>query len=70
MGVFICLGKPIYEFKPHEAINYTEFNSFQNIQDYYSKNGFVFIFLTKSLHKIKKKAEQSACQEAIALIDK
>jgi dsRNA-specific ribonuclease len=69
MGVFICLGKPIYEFKPEEAINYSQFNSFQNIQEYYATNGFAFIFLAKSLHKIKKKAEQSACQEAIALIE-
>ena len=68
MGVFLCLGKQIYDFKPEEATNYTELNSFQKIQERLLEKGFVFIFLTKSIHKIKKKAEQAACQEAINLI--
>lgn len=69
MGVFICLGKPLHELKTENALPYSHFNSFQNIQEHLSDHGFVFVFLAKSTHKIKKKAEQSACQEAIALLD-
>ena len=68
MGVFLCLGKQIHEFKVEEAISYSRFNSFNKIQEHIKDNGYVFVFLAKSTHKIKKKAEQSACQEAISLI--
>ena len=69
MGVYLCLGKQIYDFKPEQAIQYTAFNSFQKIQDRFSEKGEVFVLLGKSIHKIKKKAEQTACLEAIHLID-
>jgi dsRNA-specific ribonuclease len=69
MGVYLCLGKQIYDFKPEQAIPYTAFNSFQTIQDRFSEKGEVFVLLGKSSHKIKKKAEQTACLEAIHLID-
>ncbi len=68
MGVFLCLGKQIYDFKLEDAINYDHFKSFQNIQTYIAEKGHAFVFLAKSTHKIKKKAEQAACQEAIGLI--
>jgi dsRNA-specific ribonuclease len=68
MGVFLCLGKQIYDMKPEDAINYKQFNNFQKIQEYLNEKGHVFVFLAKYTHKIKKKAEQAACQEAIMLI--
>jgi dsRNA-specific ribonuclease len=69
MGVFICLGKPLHALNARDAMPYTQFNSFQNIQEHLSEHGYVFVFLAKSTHKIKKKAEQSACQDAIKLLD-
>jgi dsRNA-specific ribonuclease len=68
MGVFLCLGKPIYDLNYADALPYNCFNNFEKIQEHYNENGFVFVFLAKSQHKIKKKAEQSACQEAINII--
>lgn len=70
MGVYLCLGKQIYDFKPEQAIPYEEMNSFQKIQDLFTEKGEAFILLGKSNHKIKKKAEQMACQMAIHMIDK
>jgi len=69
MGVFICLGKHLHELKVEDALPYSHFNSFQKIQQHLAENGYVFVFLAKSTHKIKKKAEQSACQQAIELLN-
>jgi predicted HicB family RNase H-like nuclease len=62
------LGKQIHELKAEEAISYSHFNSFNKIQEHLKEKGYVFVFLARSTHKIKKKAEQAACQEAISLI--
>jgi dsRNA-specific ribonuclease len=68
MGVYISLGKPIHEFNIQDAIDYSSLNSFQKIQDLYLERNSLLIFLSKSRHKIKKKAEQSACHDAIQKI--
>jgi dsRNA-specific ribonuclease len=68
MGVYISLGKPIHEFNIKDAIDYSTLNSFQKIQDLYIEKNSLLIFLSKSTHKIKKKAEQSACHDAIQKI--
>jgi dsRNA-specific ribonuclease len=68
MGVYICMGQEIYDVKYNEAIDYSEFNSLEKIQEYFIANGKVFVFLAKGVHKIKKKAEQTACEEALKLI--
>ena len=68
MGVFICLGQEIHEVKVHEAINYNIFGSFLKIHEKFNKDKKLFIFLNKGIHKIKKKAEQIACEEALKLI--
>lgn len=70
MGVYLCLGKQIHEFNPHDAILYSEFNSFQKIQELFSEKGAIIVLLSRASHKIKKKAEQLACQIAIEMIDK
>jgi dsRNA-specific ribonuclease len=70
MGVFICLGQEIYEVKVHDAIDYKVFGSFSKIHEEISNKGKLFIFLGKGLHKIKKKAEQIACEEALKVIEK
>jgi dsRNA-specific ribonuclease len=68
MGVFVCIGQPIYEVDISNAIPFTDFNSFQNIQNYVEQHEKVFVFLGKGLHKIKKKAEQIACETALKII--
>jgi len=65
MGVFLCLGQPIHSVSLSQAISIDKFGSFQDIHQYMSENGKVFILLGSGVHKIKKKAEQMACESAI-----
>ena len=71
MGVYLCVGQAIHTVKPEQAVHIDDLKTFQEIQDYItSHNGAVFVFLGDSTHKIKRKAEQTACMEAIQTIDK
>ena len=70
MGVYLCLGQEIHEVKEIDAINYQKFGSFAKIHEKFEIDNKLFIFLGKGTHKIKKKAEQIACEEAIQLITK
>ena len=65
MGVYLCLGQPIHGVSPHKSIPLNKFQSYGDIHQYMSMHGKVFIFLGEGKHKIKKKAEQMACDEAI-----
>lgn len=69
MGVYLCLGQPIHSVKIEEAVHINTLNSFKAVQDYIADhNGKIFLFLGEGLHKIKRKAEQIACNEAIKAI--
>lgn len=66
MGVYLCLGQQIYEVNHEDALPYSQFGNFEKIQEYLKENEKVFVFLGEGTHKIKKKAEQFACNEALA----
>jgi dsRNA-specific ribonuclease len=68
MGVYICIGQSIHNIDIDSAIDFNNFNNFPNIHKYLEDNEKVLVFLGKGLHKIKKKAEQIACDEAIKKI--
>jgi dsRNA-specific ribonuclease len=68
MGVCLCIGKQIHEFKQRDAIPFSQYGSFASIQQAFTENGYAFVFLGSGTHKIKKKAEQIACEEAIASV--
>ena len=68
MGVYLCLGQQIYNLKHSDAINITLFSSFNEIHDYVSTNNKIFLFMGDGQHKIKRKAEQMACDKAINFI--
>ena len=70
MGVFICLGALIHEFEISDSINFNVFGNFDEIQNYLNDNSKCLIYLSSSSHKIKKKAEQMACNYALKLINK
>ena len=70
MGVFICLGASIHEFEVSDSINFNVFGNFDEIQKYLDDNSKCLIYLSSSSHKIKKKAEQMACNYALKLINK
>jgi len=65
MGVYLCLGQPIHNKKHNDSIPITHFSSYGDIHQYMSQHNKIFVFLGEGKHKIKKKAEQIACDEAI-----
>ena len=69
MGVYLCLGKPIHAVTPHEAVDYCVYGSFAAIQSEFVEKKYVFVRLGTGNHCVKKKAEQSACEEAIEAIN-
>ena len=68
MGVYICLGQEIHEVKAINAQKYNEFGSLAKIHEKFDEENKLFIFFSKGTHKIKKKAEQIACDEALKMI--
>ena len=69
MGVYLCLGQPVFNLTHQNSVSYSMFSGFQEIHEYMSKNSKVFIFLGEGKHKIKKKAEQIACELALKHIN-
>jgi dsRNA-specific ribonuclease len=68
MGVYLCLGQPIYHLTHADSVNISNFKTFQAIQDYVAEHGKIFLFMGEGQHKIKRKAEQMACNEALQFI--
>ena len=68
MGVYLCLGQAIYEVSYCDAIPIHQFIDFAAIQRYVEHHGKIFLFLGRGKHKIKRKAEQIACNEALQVI--
>jgi hypothetical protein len=70
MGVYLCLGQPVFGLTHFDSVPITKFRSFVEIHQYMSLNSRVFLFMGEGKHKIKKKAEQIACDEAIKQLSK
>ena len=69
MGVYLCVGQPIYTLQYSDAIHINQLKTFKAIQEYILQNEKVFIFLGEGLHKIKRKAEQIACDIALNILN-
>jgi len=70
MGVYLCVGQHIYNMSCNEAIHINSLKTFSAVNDYINSNdGKIFLFLGQGQHKIKRKAEQLACNEALSYID-
>jgi hypothetical protein len=65
MGVYLCLGKEIYHMDCKNAIKYSDLNTFANIRKHYEEKGHILVHFASGTHKIKKKAEQMACEFAL-----
>ena len=65
MGVYICLNQQIHAVSPNDATDFSNFGCFEKIQQEVEKEVKLLIFMGSGTHKIKKKAEQIACEEAI-----
>jgi len=68
MGVYLCIGQPIHNVCHNDSVHISYFKTFKIIQDYISENNKVFLFMGEGQHKIKRKAEQIACNEALKFI--
>lgn len=69
MGVFLCLNFPVHEMANSSYVSITDFKSFQEIHEYMSVNNRIYMFMGEGKHKIKKKAEQISCEEAIRRLE-
>uniref|UniRef100_A0A6C0B121 RNase III domain-containing protein n=1 Tax=viral metagenome TaxID=1070528 RepID=A0A6C0B121_9ZZZZ len=69
MGVYLCIGQAVHNCKPTHAIHIDTLKTFQAIQEYIQQNDKIFVYLGEGLHKIKRKAEQIACNEALQKIN-
>jgi len=65
MGVYLCLGQPIHAVAVESALALNTFKTLVAIEEYYETEGKAFVFLGKADHKIKRKAEQMACEDII-----
>jgi dsRNA-specific ribonuclease len=68
MGVYLCLGQQIHTVSHNDAVDISFFKTFKSIQDFVAENGKAFIFMGEGQHKIKRKAEQIACNEALMFL--
>lgn len=69
MGVYLCVGQPIHHCSIHQCETLDTLKTFSAVQQYIEQNGGkIFLFLGEGQHKIKRKAEQIACDEAIRKI--
>ena len=69
MGVYISFGQNIHNANIDDCIKFESLKSLKSIHSEVEKNEKVLIFITSAEHKIKKKAEQLACENAIKLIE-
>ena len=69
MGVYLCLGQPIHSVTHNDSVHISYFKTFKTIHDYVAENNKIFLFMGEGQHKIKRKAEQIACNEAIKIIE-
>ena len=69
MGLYISFGQNIHNAHLNNAIMFKDLKSFKEIHNKLAINPKLLVFITKAEHKIKKKAEQQACENAIKLIE-
>ena len=70
MGVYLCIGVSIHQQNITDAKPLATFATLQSIHDHIDRYNNVFIILGNGTHKIKKKAEQDACEKVIEIFAK
>ncbi len=68
MGVYLCFGQPIHQFDMKQALNISQFSTFAKVQERLLTNDILLLFLGEGQHKIKRKAEQIACSQALTYL--
>jgi dsRNA-specific ribonuclease len=69
MGVYICLGQAIHNVSHKDAVDFSFFKNFKTVHDFILENNKILIFMGEGQHKIKRKAEQIACNEALKFLE-
>jgi dsRNA-specific ribonuclease len=69
MGVYICLGQAIHNVSHKDAVDFSFFKNFKAVHELLAESGKVLIFMGEGQHKIKRKAEQIACNEALKFLE-
>ena len=70
MGVYLCVGQSIHCCKLSEALRVNnEWGTFQHVHEYIAANGRILLFLGSAQHKIKRKAEQIACNTILTQLN-
>jgi len=69
MGVYICLGQAIHNVSHKDAVDFSFFKNFKAVHEFILENSKVLIFMGEGQHKIKRKAEQIACNEALKILE-
>ena len=69
MGVYLCLGQPIFAVNKTNATPIHHYRSYNDIHMVMTQHNKILVFLGGAKHKIKKKAEQLACEEAIRQLE-
>ena len=65
MGVYLCIGQSIWEAKKIIPLQLEEYNTFEKINNYLLQYEKIYLLLGVGHHKIKKKAEQIACEKIL-----
>ena len=65
MGVFLCLGQSIHKIKIENALNCSQFSSFEGLHMHMAQKQKLLLYLGEGTHRIKQTSEQYACKEAI-----
>ena len=68
MGVYLCFGQHYHGLKHQDSVDFDTLNNFKNVHEYIKEQGKIYLFFGESKHKIKKKAEQRACEIAIGRV--
>ena len=69
MGVYLCLGIELHEINNYKIIDFDTLKSISAINEIYQQDKKIVVLLSKGLHKIKKKAEQIACDKCLKAIN-
>lgn len=65
MGLYLALNIPVQDIHPKNATVFTGKISLKSLHEVFEREGKLFVLFSTSSHKIKKKAEQHACELAL-----
>lgn len=65
MGVYLCLGQYVYHLTHKDSVSMSDIKNVEGVHNYLKEHKKIFLFLGEGHHKIKRKAEQQACELAL-----